>query len=44
MEIRVLGPLEIIGTDGPVSLGAGKQRRLLAALAIRAGEGSRLTS
>ncbi len=39
MEIRVLGPLEIIGADGPVLLGAGKQRRLLAALAIHAGEG-----
>jgi predicted ATPase/DNA-binding SARP family transcriptional activator len=38
VEIRVLGSLEIIGADGPVSLGAGKQRRLLAALAIRAGE------
>jgi predicted ATPase/DNA-binding SARP family transcriptional activator len=39
VEIRVLGSLEIVGADGPVSLGAGKQRRLLAALAIRAGEG-----
>ncbi len=39
MEIRVLGSLEIIGADGPVSIGGAKQRWLLAALAIRAGEG-----
>jgi predicted ATPase/DNA-binding SARP family transcriptional activator len=38
VELRVLGPVELVGADGPVSLGGGKQRRLLAVLAIRAGE------
>jgi predicted ATPase/DNA-binding SARP family transcriptional activator len=37
VEIRVLGPVEVVGSDGPVSLGASKLRRLLAALTIRAG-------
>ena len=36
-EIRILGPLEIIGERGPVPLGAPKQRRLLAALVAEAG-------
>jgi predicted ATPase/DNA-binding SARP family transcriptional activator len=38
MEIRVLGPTEIVGEDGPVRLGARQQRRLLAALALAHGE------
>ena len=38
MELRVLGPLELWAADGPVPVGGGKQRRLLAALAIRAGQ------
>jgi predicted ATPase/DNA-binding SARP family transcriptional activator len=37
-EIRVLGPVGIVGADGPASLGASKLRRLLAVLAIHAGE------
>jgi predicted ATPase/DNA-binding SARP family transcriptional activator len=36
VELRVLGPVELVGDDGPVPLPA-KQRRLLAALAIHAG-------
>ena len=38
MEIRVLGPLEVVADDGAVVQLAGKQRRLLAALTIGAGE------
>jgi predicted ATPase/DNA-binding SARP family transcriptional activator len=38
VEIRVLGPLEVVGNDRPVPLSAAKQRQLLAALVIRAGE------
>jgi predicted ATPase/DNA-binding SARP family transcriptional activator len=38
MEIRVLGPLEVIGEEGPVRVAALLQRRLLAALVIGAGE------
>jgi predicted ATPase/DNA-binding SARP family transcriptional activator len=37
MEIRVLGPIELVAAEGAVPLGAAKQRRLLAALAIGAG-------
>lgn len=33
----MLGTLEVVGTDGAVALPAAKQRRLLAALALRAG-------
>jgi predicted ATPase/DNA-binding SARP family transcriptional activator len=36
MEIRVLGPVELIGAEGPVALPA-KQRRLLTALTIECG-------
>ncbi len=36
-EIRVLGPLELIGERGPLPLGAPKERRLLAALIAEAG-------
>jgi predicted ATPase/DNA-binding SARP family transcriptional activator len=38
VELRVLGPVELVGADGPVPLGGEKQRRLLAALALRAGQ------
>lgn len=38
MEIRVLGPLELIGDAGPIPLPAAKQRQLLAALIVHAGE------
>jgi predicted ATPase/DNA-binding SARP family transcriptional activator len=38
MEIRVLGPIEVAGDDGPVRLAASMQRRLLAALVVSAGE------
>ena len=37
-EIRILGPLEIIGARGPLPLGAPKERRLLAALVAEAGK------
>jgi predicted ATPase/DNA-binding SARP family transcriptional activator len=37
IEVRILGPLEIVGDDGPVTLGAPKHRRLLAALALGRG-------
>jgi predicted ATPase/DNA-binding SARP family transcriptional activator len=38
VEVRVLGPVEIVAEDGPVPLGAPKQRRLLSALVVHAGE------
>ncbi|HEU0304213.1 MAG TPA: BTAD domain-containing putative transcriptional regulator [Gaiellaceae bacterium] len=38
MEIRVLGPIEAVGEEGPVQLAAPMQRRLLAALVLGAGE------
>jgi predicted ATPase/DNA-binding SARP family transcriptional activator len=38
VDVCVLGPIEIVGEDGPVPLGAPKQRRLLSALVIHAGE------
>jgi predicted ATPase/DNA-binding SARP family transcriptional activator len=36
-EIRVLGPLALVGESGPIRLGAPKERRLLAALLAEAG-------
>ena len=36
IELRVLGSVELVGGDGPVPLGAAKQRRLLAALTVEA--------
>lgn len=36
MELRVLGPLEVVGDDGPVALRGSKPRDLLALLAVRA--------
>lgn len=38
MELRVLGPLELVGENGPVSLPAAKHRRLLVALALADGK------
>jgi len=38
MQIRVLGALEVSGGQGPIELGAPKQRRVLAALVSRVGE------
>jgi peptide/nickel transport system substrate-binding protein len=37
-EFRVLGPLEALGPSGPMTLGGGKQRLLLAVFVLRAGE------
>ena len=37
MELRVLGPLEVAGENGPVDLRAPKHRRLLAALTLARG-------
>ena len=37
-EFKILGPLEIVAGDGPVALGAAKQRFLLALLLVHAGE------
>ena len=36
MDFRLLGPLEIRAGDGPVALAAGKQRSLVALLALEA--------
>ena len=36
MEFRVLGPLEVVGDDGPIALGGPKQRAVLAHLILRA--------
>ena len=38
IEFGVLGSLEVVGQDGPLALGAPKQRALLAALAVHRGE------
>ena len=37
LEFRALGPLEVVGAEGPVALGGVKPRLLLALLLIRAG-------
>src|SRR3954453_664046 len=36
MEFRLLGPLEVLGQDGPADIGAGKRRGLLTYLLINA--------
>jgi DNA-binding SARP family transcriptional activator len=36
LEYRVLGPLEVVGDDGPLALGGAKQRALLALLVLNA--------
>jgi DNA-binding SARP family transcriptional activator/tetratricopeptide (TPR) repeat protein len=38
MDFRILGPLEVVAPDGPVSFGGAKQRALLAILLLRRGE------
>src|SRR3954453_11080668 len=38
MEFRILGPLEVIGTDGAVALGGAKRRAVLAVLLLNANE------
>src|SRR5215203_665172 len=38
MEFRLLGPLEVVERDRALSLGAGKQRALLAILLLNANE------
>ncbi len=38
MEFRILGPLEVVGEQGPLALAAPKQRALLATLLVHAGE------
>ena len=38
MELRILGPLEVAGENGPVDLRAAKHRRLLAALTLARGQ------
>ncbi len=37
-DFRILGPLEVVGEDGSISLGGQKQRALLGLLLMRAGE------
>ena len=36
LEFRILGPLEVVGNDGPISLGGPKQRATLAILLLNA--------
>jgi predicted ATPase/DNA-binding SARP family transcriptional activator len=36
MEFRVLGPLEVLGANGPVGIGGARQRALLAVLLVHA--------
>ena len=38
VEFNILGPLEVVGDDGPIALGGQKQRALLALLLVHAGE------
>jgi YVTN family beta-propeller protein len=38
VEFRILGPLEVVEDDGPLRLGHGKERALLAVLLLRANE------
>ena len=38
MEIRFLGPFDVLGAEQPISVGGGRQRALLAILALHAGE------
>src|SRR3954466_8964837 len=37
MDFRILGPLEVVGDDGPLALGGAKQRALLALLLLQEG-------
>lgn len=38
VELRILGPLEVIGPGGPIEIGSGRQRAILTVLALHAGE------
>ena len=38
MEFRVLGPLEVVGPQGPITIGSGLQRAALAILVLHIGE------
>ena len=38
MEIRFLGPFDVVDADEPIAVGGGRQRALLAILALHAGE------
>src|SRR3954449_1795320 len=38
MDFRILGPLEVVGDDGPLALGGAKQRALLALLLLQEGK------
>jgi DNA-binding SARP family transcriptional activator len=38
MEFRILGPLEIVGEHGPVTLHRGKEQALLAFMLLHANE------
>ena len=38
MEIRFLGPFDVLGAEQPISVGGGRQRALLAVLALHADE------
>ncbi len=38
VEFRILGPLEVIGPEGPIAIGSARQRAILAALVLHAGE------
>ena len=38
IEFGILGPLEVVGNDGPLALGGQKQRALLGVLLVHAGE------
>jgi DNA-binding SARP family transcriptional activator len=42
LEFRILGPLEVIGPDGPAVVRGNKRRGLLAYLLVHAGEGASL--
>src|SRR5436309_12651333 len=37
LEFRILGPLEVVNDQGPLTLGGAKQRALLALLLLNAG-------
>ena len=38
MQFRALGPVEVLGEDGPIRLGRGKRRALLVLLLVHANE------
>jgi DNA-binding SARP family transcriptional activator len=37
VEVRVLGPLEVVGPEGPIAIGSARQRAILALLVLAAG-------